>query len=58
MATKQYQLTSKVHGGPQVLQPGDVIELEPEVAQNTFWKSRVVEYKEAKLIPATPKDKK
>lgn len=55
MSKKDYVLTAKIYGGPKVLEPGDVVQLEPEARETAFWRSRTQPVPNAaKLTPATP----
>lgn len=66
--TNEYELTSKIYGGAVELQPGDVVELDPEVYENSqFWKSRAkpvagelkpAKEKEPAKLPTIPQGKK
>lgn len=41
MADKEkYEVTAKIYGGAEILKPGDVVELDPEMAETPFWKNR------------------
>lgn len=55
MSKQEYVLTSKIYGGPKVLEPGDVIALDPELRDGAFWRTRTEPVpNKGKLTPATP----
>lgn len=48
----KYELTHRIYGGPEVLQPGHVLELTDEQAESPFMRNRARPVES--LEPATP----
>ena len=49
---KKYELTSRIFGGEEIMQPGEVVELSDDQAKSAFWRNRVKSVDT--LEPATP----